>query len=213
MTNTPIIFDIETAPLPEAELTPFMPEFEAPGNFKDPEKIKAAIEAKKAAWLEDAALEPMTGRVICIGMLIGGEFVLICEPTTETLILQEFWQAAKIEDYDIHTLIGFNIAQFDLPYLVKRSWKLGVEVPMLGLRDGRYWKKERVIDLREIWQFRDRQAAGSLDTISKHLGVGAKTGNGKDFAKLWIEDREKAIAYLRNDLELCREISKKLGVL
>ena len=67
--------------------------------------------------------------------------------------------------------------------------------------------------MREIWQFGDRQAAGSLDTISKHLGVGAKTGNGKDFAKLWIEDREKAIAYLRNDLELCREISKKLGVL
>jgi DNA polymerase elongation subunit (family B) len=213
MINTPIVFDIETTALPEAELTPFMPEFEAPGNFKDPEKIKSAIEAKKASWLEDAALDPMTGRVLCIGMLIGDQHILISEPATEALILQEFWTAVRIEDYDIHQLIGFNIAQFDLPYLVKRSWKLGVDVPMLGLRDGRYWKKDRVIDLREIWQLGDRQAAGSLDTISKHLEVGAKTGNGKDFAALWTTDRPVAEAYLRNDLDLTAAIARKFGVL
>src|SRR5665647_1809363 len=102
MTNTPIIFDIETAPLPEAELIPFMPEFEAPGNFKDPEKIKAAIEAKRKAWLEDAALDPMTGCVLCIGMLIGDRFDLISEHATEANILQDFWGAVRIEDYDIH---------------------------------------------------------------------------------------------------------------
>lgn len=211
--QTPIILDIETCALPESELLPFMPEFEAPANFKDPEKIKVAIEAKKKAWLEDAALDPMTGRVLCIGVMVDGQFVLMGERAAEATILHEFWSAIRNEDFDIHPIIGFNICLFDLPFLIRRSWKLGVEVPMLGLRDRRYWKQDRVYDLREVWQLSDRQAPGSLDTIAKHLGVGAKMGNGKDFAALWESDRQKATAYLRNDLELCSLIAKKLGML
>ena len=58
----------------------------------------------------------------------------------------------------------------------------------------------------------DRQARGSLDTIAKHLGVGQKNGHGEDFARLWQTDREKALAYLRNDLELTGRIAEALGV-
>ena len=35
------IFDIETGPLPEAEIMQFAPEFAAPSNYTDPVKIAA----------------------------------------------------------------------------------------------------------------------------------------------------------------------------
>jgi hypothetical protein len=69
-----------------------------------------------------------------------------------------------------------------------------------------------MVDLRDGWQLGDRQARGSLDSIAKHLGLGGKNGDGKAFAELWRSDREKAAAYLRNDLELTARIAGALGV-
>ena len=54
---------------------------------------------------------------------------------------------------------------------------------------------------------------GSLDTIAKHLGVGAKNGSGADFAALWQSDRAKAADYLRNDLQLTAQVAEALGVM
>lgn len=107
-------------------------------------------------------------------------------------------------------MVGFNICSFDLPFLIRRSWKHGVPVPF-GIRRGRYWG-EQVIDLRELWQLGDRQARGSLDAIARHLGVGAKNGDGKEFAALWQRDRPKAEAYLRNDLDMTARVAGALGV-
>lgn len=204
-----IIVDIETGPLPEAELAQFMPTEWALGNIKDPAKIAAAVEAKKKAWLADAALDPLTGRVLAIGCLESGEFAVHYDDN-EAALLKAFWAHVQETVTGLQRLIGFNCNAFDLPFLVRRSWKHGVAIPA-GLRDGRYWSRE-VVDLREVWQLGDRQAAGSLDTIAKHLGVGAKSGSGADFAALWATDRDKAVAYLRNDLELSALIARRLGV-
>lgn len=209
MSNT-ITFDIETAPLPDTELQPFMPTEWALGNIKDPDKIRAAIESKKAAWKSDAALSAMTGRVLVIGLLIESQFIFIGGPATEATMLHEFWSAVE-DGQDIHRLIGFNCCSFDLPFLIQRSWKFGVPVPR-AIRRGRYWS-DNIVDLRDIWQCGDRQAHGSLDTISKHLGTGAKTGSGADFHLLWSTDQAKAIEYLKNDLLLTSKMASKLGVL
>jgi hypothetical protein len=69
-----------------------------------------------------------------------------------------------------------------------------------------------MVDLRELWQLGDRQARGSLDSIAKHLGVGAKNGDGKAFAELWRSDRKQAEAYLHNDLKLTAKIAHALGI-
>lgn len=209
MTKT-IILDIETAPLPEAQLAPFMPEFAPAANLRDPEKIAASIAAKRQEWLASCALDAMTARVLAIGLLIGDTFVLIAGPATEAIMLHEFWDSIQ-DSHQLHHIVGFNCCLFDLPFLIRRSWKLGVTVP-LGIRRGRYWG-DHITDLRDVWQCGDRQAHGSLDTIAKHLGVGQKNGSGADFAKLWIEDRDKAIEYLKNDLSLTAAIAKKLGVI
>ncbi len=85
-----------------------------------------------------------------------------------------------------------------------------VPVPF-GIRRGRYWG-DQIVDLRECWQLGDRQARGSLDSIARHLGVGAKNGDGKAFAELWVTDRQQAEAYLRNDVALTVKVAQALGV-
>lgn len=215
-----IIYDIETGALPESELTALLPPFDPAevktGNLKDPDKIAAKIAEAEANhrrdFLEKAALDPLTGRVVAIGLLYpdSGEFVVIGHDD-EAATLREFWLTTKGEMGRINEMVGFNSNGFDLPFLIRRSWRHRVPVPF-GIRRGRYWSDE-MVDLRDAWQLGDRQARGSLDSIAKHLGVGAKNGNGADFAALWQSDRAKALAYLKNDLELTARVAEALGVM
>ena len=205
-----IIFDIETGPLDKIELAAMMPTEWPLGNVKDPEKVKVAIAAKEKAWLEDAALDALTGRVLAIGTMEAGKFICLAYDS-EPLLLKRFWNI--IQDYQsgLQRIIGFNCNSFDLPFLVRRSWKHGISPP-LDLRNGRYWSRE-VVDLRDVWQLGNKQAVGSLSAIAVHLGVGAKSGSGLDFAALWIVDKKKALEYLRTDLLLTEAIAKRLGVI
>ena len=196
-------------------MPPFDPAEVKVGNLKDPEKIAAKLAEAEANhrrdFFERAALDPLTGRVVAIGLLhlAGGRFEIIGHDD-EAQTLREFWSACRGEMGRVHQMVGFNVYQFDLPFLFRRSWKHRVEVPF-GIRRGRYWGDE-MVDLRDYWQLGDRQARGSLDSISKHLGLGAKNGDGKAFAELWRTDREEAVAYLQNDVELTARVAGVLGV-
>ncbi|MEI8290259.1 MAG: hypothetical protein WCH99_12380 [Verrucomicrobiota bacterium] len=230
-----IFFDIETGPLPEAELLAMLPPFDPAevktGNIKDPAKIAEKIAEAEANhrrdFIERAALDPLTGRVVAIGVqietpafdretgevnraLAGSEFAIIVGDD-EAAILREFWALVRAEAGRLNTLIGFNSNQFDLPFLFRRSWKHGVQIPF-GLRRGRYWG-DQVVDIRDNWQLGDRMAKGSLAAIAKHLGLGEKSGSGKDFAALLASDRKAAEAYLKNDVELTVKVANALGVL
>ena len=214
-----IIFDVETGPLAESELVAMMPAFDPAevkcGNLKDPAKIAEKIAEAEANhrrdYFDKAALDPLTGRVIAIGMLdIETDKFCIIGHDDEARTLTEFWAATRGEMGRNNPLIGFNIHGFDLPFLIRRSWKHRVTVPF-GIRRGRYWS-DQVCDLRDCWQLGDRQARGSLDSIARHLGVGAKNGDGKAFAELWQSDRPKAEAYLRNDIELTAKVADALGI-
>ena len=213
-----IIFDIETAPLPESELAALVPPFDPAevrtGNLKDPEKIAAKLAEAEANHRRDffdrAALDPLTGRVLAIGLLDQGGFHIL-DNDNEAAVLREFWTFCRGEMGRINQMVGFNTHLFDLPFLIRRSWKHRVPVPV-GLRRGRYWA-DQMIDLRDAWQMGDRQARGSLDAIAKHLGIGSKNGSGAEFAKLWQSDRAKAVEYLRNDLDLTAKLAEVLGVL
>ena len=213
------VFDVETGPLAAIELATMMPAFDPAevktGNLKDPAKIAEKLAEAEANhrrdFIERAALDPITARVVAVGMLdIEKEKFFIIGHEDEAQTLTEFWKLVRGEMGRINPLIGFNIFNFDLPFLIRRSWKHRVTVPF-GLRRGRYWS-EQICDLRECWQLGDRQAKGSLDAIAKHLGVGAKNGDGKAFAELWVTDRAKAEAYLRNDVELTAKVAEALEI-
>jgi uncharacterized protein YprB with RNaseH-like and TPR domain len=208
MQNT-VFFDIETAGLPAEEILRNAPEFKAAGNLKDPVKIKQSIEDKRQAYVEDAALSAITGRVLVIGVIVGGVFKALHEEKEKDL-LELFWSMAADSKGLTTRMVGFNTHLFDLPFLVRRSWKLRVQIPS-GIRCGRYWTDDQ-IDLRNVWQLGDRQAEGSLDAISRHFGVGEKNGSGKDFAALWRTDKAAALKYLENDLRLLEKVAATMGI-
>lgn len=207
------VFDIETGPLPDIILDALMPEFEAGANLKDPDKIAADIAKKKVRFKEQAALSPLTGRVLAVGFLpdFGKESVIIGDDD-EKVLLGRVWDHFRTGGgYGGHyrpQFVGFNIHGFDLPFLVKRSWVNNVAIPP-NVRQGRYWA-DWFIDLRETWQLGDRQSEGSLDSICRALGLGEKNGSGAEFAKLWREDREQAIKYLLNDLNMTAALAARL---
>jgi DNA polymerase elongation subunit (family B) len=100
------------------------------------------------------------------------------------------------------------VKSFDLPFLIKRSWKHRITVPY-WIRHGRYWN-DLIVDLREVWQLGDNRAHGSLGAISRHLGLGEKTGNGADFANLWKTNRQAAIDYCLQDVKLTQQVADVL---
>jgi hypothetical protein len=206
-----IIFDIETGPIDQPYLDLMMPEFEAPKNFTDPEKIAKAIEAKKQDWYEKAALSPLTGKVIAIGLEFDVGFGIMSEPvhSKESEILTEFWKLVR----DNHTsqFIGFNIASFDLPFLIRRSMKYGIRPPDV-FNNNRYLSHQ-FVDLLQVWQCGDRSELVSLGKLAMFMGVGSKEGSGAEFAKLWKEDRPMAIEYLKQDIALTKAVAVKMGVI
>ena len=213
------VHDCETAPLMGDALKKIMPAFDESevgvGNIKDPEKIKAKIEAERLKHEEKfyrkAALSATTGRVLCIGGLKADGDEIILEGDEKDM-LTEFWTIWTLTR-DV-SFIGFNCRSFDIPFLARRSWVNGVKVPT-DLVDGRY-QSGRIIDLMEVWdvgKYGSEAGSQSLDMIAKILGVGEKSGSGKDFANLYISDRKAALEYLHNDLMLTMKVGVAMGVI
>jgi len=206
-----IVFDIETAPLPEPEIAKFMPVFSAPANFKDPEKIQQAIDTKKIEWAMEAALSPVTGRIDAIGYVLQEPAITQCQMVgdkefgTETEVIKNFW--AMVSLHSNYEFVGFNIKRFDLPFLVRRSWKLGITIPA-GIRGQRYWG-DQFVDLMEVWQLGNNQEYMALDRLAKFMGLPGKAGTGADFHKM---DPEQKRQYLETDLELTKALAERMLV-
>jgi predicted PolB exonuclease-like 3'-5' exonuclease len=155
------------------------------------------------------ALEAMTGRIVCIGMLFDDGTrlnpVVICD-ADERKILERFW--ASITDTDL--LVGHNILAFDLMFIRQRSWILGVKPPVvLNLR--KYYT-EQVVDLMEMWtNWSTRFKGASLDNIATVLGVGEKTGHGSEVAALWAAgDTAALMRYCMSDVWLSYQVYCKM---
>jgi hypothetical protein len=199
-----LIFDIETGPLPEDQILPNMPPWEAPGNIKDPIKLEAHKANYAKEYVAKAALSPLTGQVLAVGFLDAETHAktIVCRETeAETLkaALAIICDMGKAQSEP--RLVGFNSHSFDLPFIWRRCWALFIQPPY-HLRHGRYWQDCYSVDLREAWQFGNRMEPGSLDAICRTLGCGQKNGDGALFYKVLAEDRAKALAYLANDLDM-----------
>lgn len=212
-----LFFDCETAPQSELWLTVngLIPEFEPPGNVKDPEKLKEREIAHRAKCVADAALSPVTGTVCAIAWQMGSvdasyEAILAKENVTEKVLLTEFWRIVRNAVNNGSKVCGFNCKKFDLPFLIRRSWVLGVEP--VTLHDGKWWYDRSVVDLRDRWTFGDRYEVGSLGVLAKLFGIGEKTGDGAMFHKLMHSDEEKARAYLKNDVKLLPLLAERMEV-
>lgn len=224
-----IVFDIETGPIEEPLLSERLPKFDEAmvklGNLKDPEKIAAKIAEAKAEHDAEtrgkAALSALTGRVLAIGYR-SERATLINHVAAieggEVGLLTQFWGRYDKSKPERRPFVGHNITGFDVPFLVRRSWLLGVVVPH-GITDpsGRYLDRT-FRDTMQVWQCGNwRDSFVSLDALGRALGLGGKTEGvgGADFARLYFgtpEERAKALEYLTRDVDLTYQVAQKLGI-
>lgn len=101
------VFDIETGPLPVEQLEDMMPQFFAPSNWKDEEKIQAKIEEQQTKWFEKAALDARTGQVLAIGIKNEEGITVIQDQRelSEKELLQWFWDQSTND----HTENGLDL--------------------------------------------------------------------------------------------------------
>jgi len=211
-----IFFDIETGPLPPQELEARKPPFEARKGLKDPAKIEADLTAKEATWRDKTTLNAFTSQVWSIAYKKGADGEVIVDhfgpdPTPEN-------EAGMIEGFfgymDSHSILcGFNIIAFDVPFIIRRAYALGVYVPS-SLRQRKYWY-DKFVDLMELWTLGtyrvETQNRISLNNLAKHLGLEGKTGTGDKFWSLFRSDQKAALDYAKRDVELLAEIYDKIG--
>lgn len=222
-----LAFDIETGPLTEPQLRelyrePTLEEFVAgcPSNWKRETCEAKYPDAKAAGWqkfIDRAALDATTGRVVAIGVVLPGEQPSIIGHDSEAEMLDEFWANVADAIRWQMPLIGVNIEHFDLPFLIRRSWINRVPVPA-GLKQGRYWSPI-VTDLMVVWMQGGRDYV-SLDTLCKAFGLPGKVRevdgvavDGASFHRLWAENRPVAEKYLLGDLAPLAELARRMGVI
>jgi len=70
-----------------------------------------------------------------------------------------------------YTLVGHNVKRFDLPFIVQRMWRYGLNIPTaLKLYDKKPWEMN-VIDTKEIFTLNNFAASVSLHQMCHVLGV------------------------------------------
>lgn len=109
--------DIETMPNPE--MISRLPEVEADSRLKDEAKIKADIEKKKEEQIKKMALNPLYGKIACIGYY--GDKIKEVDLRDEKEMIKTLLE--RVKDTVVVTWNGKN---FDFDFIVKRGVILGV---------------------------------------------------------------------------------------
>lgn len=182
------------------------------------QECKQAKQEQFELFKADAALSPKTGEVLCIGCCSTDTLKThVIERTNnlEVTVLREFWALYRECESKNVRMAGLNIFRFDLPFLIKRSWAIDLDVPPTVLNVYDKWCSFNPIfvDLRNVWQMGDRQCKSSFDEIGAVLRTGGKAmGNGKAFHLLWEKQRDAAMKYLINDVRQPAEWCRRVGI-
>jgi hypothetical protein len=131
--------DIETAPLDGVEQ--YLGQIHAPGNYTKQESIDKYVAEKTEEEKNKAALDPDIGRIVAISFQLQGETevrgAFARDEAEEKALLTRWWAfVQRHSDPFKITYTGYNIASFDIPFLLRRSQFLGVPAPAIRL--GRY---------------------------------------------------------------------------
>jgi hypothetical protein len=211
--RAPIFFDIETGPDGQSACAQ-MPDFHAPSNWKDPDKIAANLAKQEESWWEKLALDPMTGEIVAFGFRYKGQSYSV---STSANVKRDDGVAVEVEDLEqvllmgvdrliakagARSWVGHNIYDFDLPFIVRRLWRYGMKMPA-GWRQGNWWNNW-LIDTQKLFSLGKFKDFVSLDKLALHLGhpKGKDGKSGAGFHELLADNEEEALAYLDADLQL-----------
>lgn len=209
--TTYFLFDLETAAnLTDSKIERFVQSART-GNLKDPAKIEAKIKDHVETCVERAALSPVTGRIVAASWAIvstthGGGVVPIythvaIPPDKEWELIARISRAWKTSEAD--AMLGFNIREFDLPFLVGRSIARWVKL------DGQL---PRPRDYNLVTDFRDFLPEGRLSDWFDECGIAPKKGDGSMVAR-WVEqdDSDSISEYSKSEMESMCELFSRMN--
>ena len=205
-----VVFDIETIANENSAHYFLTKEYAAPGNYKDPAKIEAAIAEKRAKDIDQAALNWWTGAVVCIQASAGDEKFAGVDLDEKKLLLSFGEWLSK--HYD-KVLVGKSSKTFDVPFLVGRYMAHDLGVPTNLRTVDRF----RVTDIDQI--FGHSITSGQVSTLSNYafgLGIKGKSASGNHVADMvnqyLLGDKTKLTElenYCRQDVAITEEVLRR----
>jgi DNA polymerase elongation subunit (family B) len=197
-----VVIDIETyQDVGEKQLAKIRANIKPDGRMTNQDKIKADVAKKESAIIDKAALSPLTGRIIAVGLGIRRgstweQAVFVDKLGDEGALLHTV--DSVLDELVYGHLITFNGKRFDLPFLAARAmrhrmrlahrWPLGKYHPLH-------------IDLCDLL------GSGSLDDWATAILDKPKTLSGADIAGLVKDEKWEDIkAHCLEDITLTAEL-------
>lgn len=224
-----LFVDIETLPCADPDvISGIAATIKAPATHKKPETIAAWLAENKEQVIADAvaktSFDGLYGRIACICFAFDdGEVHSLSageNADEEYAMLSDFYRHVQRETGVEHhagsatlpvTVVGHNIAGFDLPFLKHRSIILGVKpcAPILKAMNAKSWDG-CIADTMLMWS-NDSQKRASMAKLCKAFGiVGKGDFDGSMVAETWPVDPHKVIEYCKDDVRRTREMYKRM---
>ncbi|MCU0329736.1 MAG: ribonuclease H-like domain-containing protein [Candidatus Kapabacteria bacterium] len=202
-----LVFDLETIGLPIDTFDPAQQEYLLRG---------AATDEDRDRKINEFALSPLTGRIVCIGMQLVTtadasvrQVAYMLDPTmddtaamresvlpsgatvyygAERTMLENWWKLLASKKNI--TLVSFNGRNFDAPWLMLRSAALHIR-PSRNLMDGTRFSYSNHIDLLDKLTYYNAQSTGALrrfnfDFYAKSFGITSPKAAGVDGSKVGL---------------------------
>lgn len=217
---TKLFFDIETLPADDSKVAVLRYLYDKKISKADPDSEKGVETFEK--FVEKTSFDGAFGRVCCIAYGLDNRPVE-CLSGDEKDIVKKFWEIAGRADL----IIGHNIRDFDLPFIMQRSALLGVkptwnkfEEPgkkpwdMVKFLSFARYKNAPIFDTLHEWSnWGDMRNNKSLEHLALAMGIPTpKEGiDGSQVATFYNAGKIKEICdYCMRDVETTRAVYRKM---
>jgi DNA polymerase elongation subunit (family B) len=182
MDNEYFVIDIETCPI----------------DFGKCDALTDEEEKKKL-------INPIDSKIVAIGIRHKGNNIIFSNKDEKGL-LEDFWSEWKTikKGSSYMKIVGFNITNFDIPFLVARSVINNVVISPFFIKE--------LIDLRDkINAYRYGNTRGTLKEYASLLGEKVMDVDGSDIFNLCKDGKMKELVeYLENDLLITDKLYQRV---
>ena len=150
-------------------------------------------------------LNPIDSRIVAIGMKRHAKEPIVLIGGDEAELLSGFWKEIAKNKGTPTKIVGFNIKEFDIPFIVTRSFIKNVEIVPFLLKE--------IMEIREkLAAYKYGQTRGKLKEYAELLNIETIGGmDGSHVAELyWKGETKKIEDYLKKDLEITEALYQRL---
>jgi DNA polymerase elongation subunit (family B) len=128
---------------------------------------------------------------------------------SERHFLREFFKFIN-DDVFPDLVLGWNVIEYDLAYLVNRAKRIGISYDKEKFRMIEFINGMDIIIKKEGYGVMKDTGGMSLNNVSSHFLGRGKTEVNMTFGKLYRSDHKLAMEYNQNDVNLVHELDDKL---